>query len=270
MPDYTEGDLNKTPDKADIKVVPGASAPPDARRAWLTLAFAANGVGEVVRWGGESVTAMTVEIFNQLEERRVVRFEHEDDATRHGTLRAELIRQAGVRAEHITNAKIAGDVYFLLCSLARIEGPLDPLSEVREWMAGYRLDAAREPFSLAKPDLYRTLDRIRNYPYDRKLLALWQRDLERRGEMARDARPKPPLFVERTNEGEWTSISHFACYVRWDLDIGVPISSKTLAGRVVEVGGDRRRTVAWDATTRTRQHRIEAVLIRFPDEREEP
>jgi hypothetical protein len=251
---------------ADIKTVPAADSSADARRSWLTRAFTARGIGPIARYGGVSSTPMTVEVIDLLGVRRVVRFEHEDDAAKHGPLRAELIRQGAVRAGYITNAKIAGDAYFLMCSLAQVVGGVDPLDEVREYADGYRLEGRRlEGLSFAKGDLYTTLDTIRTYPYSKHLINVWLNALER-GDYVGDP-PQPPLVIDRDG-GEWTSITHFGCYVRWGRDQPGTIRNDALAGRVVELGGRRWLAKAWEGTTRARRRRIITVLVRFPDDGE--
>jgi hypothetical protein len=198
------------PDELNIKAVPAAKASADDRRAWLAFAFTAGGVGEVIRYGGVSCTPMTVEVIDQLRTRRIVRFDHERDAERHGTLRAELIRQGMVRAEHVTNGKVAGDAYFLMCSLGRVLGGVDPHDEVSEWISGYRLEARRIELSFAKGDLYRALDTIRRYPYSKRQINLWLDAVDGHGNAGEP--PRPPLVTTvGAASGHRSHISRATC-----------------------------------------------------------
>ncbi len=247
---------------------PGDGASDPHRRDWLVWAFSVpNGsrIGEVTRYGAADVTPMTIEIIPPGDGKaRLVRFEEEREASKHATLRAALIRDGGLRAEQITNAKIAGDAYYLLCKLARVVGGADPRDEVREWLDGYREEAKRTERSLAKRDLYATLDALRCYPYSKRQINLWLSAMERLrpGERAPQP-PAPPLFVV-DKDAEWTSITHLATYVRWGRDQPGTISNKALAGLVVELGGERQRMRAWNDSKRERQHQICTVLVRLP------
>lgn len=249
---------------------PGDGATDPARRAWLAWAFNVPSgwrIGEIVRYGAADVTPMTVELIPPGDGKpRLVRFEEEREAVKHSTLRATLIRDGGLRAAQITSAKIAGDAYYVMCALARVVGGGDPTDEVREWLGGYRLEARREDRSFAKADLYGTLEALRAYPYSKRQINQWLATLERLrpGERAPEP-PRPPLFVD-DRRGEWTSITHLATYIRWGRDQPGTISNKALAGLVVELGGQRWRARAWDATTRDRQHQIASVLVRLPAE----
>jgi hypothetical protein len=197
---------------------------------------------------------------------KIVRLEEERDAAKNGTLRLALTRDAGLRAEPITNARVAGDAYYELCKLARVVGGSDPLDEAQEWVDGYRVEAERLSLSLARRDLYATLDALRSYPYSKRQINLWISRVER-GELAGDP-PRPPLVIDDKG-GEWTSITHLATYVRWGRDRPGVIRDDALAGRVVELGGERWRASAWDATTRQRRERIITVLVRLPGADEE-
>jgi hypothetical protein len=251
--------------------VPGDNATNLERRAWLHWAFTVpdgGQVGEVTRYGATSRTPMTIAIVPPDSERpRVVRLEEERDAAKHGTLRLALTRDAGLKAAPITNAKIAGDAYYVLCKLATVVGGSDPRDETLEWLDGYRHEAKRLEVSFAKPDLYATLDRIRGWPYSKRHINLWLNDVERYD--TKDPAPQPPLGVDGKG-GEWTSITHLATYVRWGRDQPGAIANDALAGRVVELGGGRWKASAWDTTTRQRQTRINMVLVRLPAVDEDP
>jgi hypothetical protein len=244
---------------------PGDGASDPQRRDWLQWAFSVpegSRIGEVTRYGADDVTPMTVEIIPPGNgEARIVRFEEEHEAAGYGTLRRALIRDGGLRAEYVTSAKIAGDAYYLLCKLARVIGGGDPRDEAREWLAGYREEANRAACSLAKSDLYGTLETLRCFPYSKRQISMWLNALDR-GERLEP--PRPPLLVDDKG-GEWTSVTHLATYVRWGRDQPGAISNKALTGLVVELGGKRWRARAWDTTTRERQRQICTVLVRLPE-----
>lgn len=248
---------------------PGDGASDPQRERWLEWAFSVpkgSRVGEVIRYGADDVTPMTVEVVPPGNGKpRIVRFEEERQAANHGTLRRALVRDGDLRAEHITSAKVAGDAYYLLCKLARVVGSNDPQDKVREWCDGYREDAERHACSLAKGDLHETLDRLRRYPYSKRQINLWLAAQER-GEFAQE--PRPPLF-EDSKGGEWTSITHLATYIRWGRDQPGVIDNTALSGLVVELGGEKWVAQGWDATTRQRQHKITTVLVRLPPVDEE-
>ena len=273
MSPITESDIVPTHggDGGSKHGVPGDSATDPERREWLAWAFTlASGwrIGEVTRYGAADRTPMTVEIVPPGDGKpRVVRFEEERDAAKHSTLRLALTRDAGLKAGQITNAKVAGDAYYVLCKLARVVGSSDPRDEAREWIDGYRHEARRERLSLAKPDLHATLDALRRYPYSKRQINLWLNAVERYGEAGEP--PRPPLIVDDKG-GEWTSITHLATYVRWGRDQAGTISNEALAGRVVELGGARWKASAWDDTTRQRQSRIVTVLVRLPTVEDDP
>lgn len=254
--------------------VPADTATDPARRKWLMWVFTVPTgwrIGEVVRYGAASRTPMTIEIIPPGDGKpRIVRFEEERDAAKHGTLRLALTRDAGLKAAAITSAKIAGDAYYVLCKLARVVGSSDPRDEAREWFDGYRQEAKREHLSLAKPDLHGTLDALRRYPYSKRQINLWIAAVERLrpGDRAPEP-PRPPLVID-SKGGEWTSITHLATYVRWGRDQAGTISNEALAGRVVELGGTRWKASAWDASTRQRQNRIITVLVRLPTVEDDP
>jgi hypothetical protein len=151
-----------------------------------------------------------------------------------------------LKAAPITSAKIAGDAFYVLCKLARVVGGHNPLDEAREWIDGYRHEADRIEVSLARADLYQTLDTLRRYPYSKRHINLWLNAVERYGRA--DEPPAPPLALDRHKGGEWASITHLATYVRWGRDQPGTISSDALAGRVVELGG--KRWTARPGTTR--------------------
>ena len=244
---------------------PGERATDEQRREWLGWLFSVPPgftVGEVTRFGAADVTPMTIEIVPPNgDPPQVVRFEEEQAAAGHGALRRALTRDAGLRAEHVTSGKAAGDAYYLLCKLARVLGGGDPRDAAEEWISGYRLEAKRENYSLRKGDLHATLDALRSYPYSKRQINVWLNALDR-GDFAEE--PKPPLIVDEKG-GEWTSITHLATYVRWGRDQPGVIGNKALAGLVVELGGKRWLARAWDTTTRQRQHEIRTVLVRLPD-----
>ena len=247
---------------------PGDSANDPQRRQWLEWAFsipAGSHVGEITRYGADDVTPMTVEIVPPGSGKpQLVRFEEEQQAQKPATLRAALTRDAGLRAEHITSSKIAGDVYYVLCRLARILGGGDPRDEVREWIDGYRDAATRITASLAKTDLYMTLDMLRHFPYSKRHINLWLRAMERvHPSDPVPEQPRPPLLIDE-DAGEWTSISHLATFIRWDSDQGGTMNSRRLAGFVAELGGKRWKADAWDDTTQARRRRIVAVMVRLP------
>ena len=260
--DAVEGQRNGKP------VFPGDNASDPQRRQWLEWAFstsAGSHVGEITRYGAGDVTPMTVEIIPPGNGKaRLVRFEEEQHAAQLGTLRKALIRDASLRAEHITSAKIAGDVYYVLCRLARIVGGSDPRDEVREWIDGYRDAATRITASLAKTDLYMTLDMLRHFPYSKQHINLWLRAMERtHPNDPAPERPRPPLLIDE-QAGEWTSISHLATFIRWDRDQGGTMNSKRLAGFVVWLGGKSWKADAWDVSSRQRVRRIMTLLVRLP------
>ena len=247
---------------------PGDNANDPQRRQWLEWAFsvpAGSHVGEITRYGADDITPMTVEIIPPGNGKpQLVRFEEEHQAQKPATLRSALTRDASLRAEHITSSKIAGDVYYVLCRLARIVGGGDPKDEVREWIDGYRDAATRITASLAKTDLYMTLDMLRHFPYSKQHINLWLRAMERAhpSDPAPD-RPRPPLLVDE-QAGEWTSISHLATFIRWDRDHGGTMNSRRLAGFVAELGGRRWKADAWDVSSRQRVRRIVALMVRLP------
>ena len=247
---------------------PGDNANDPQRRQWLEWAFsvsAGSHVGEITRYGADDVTPMTVEIIPPGNGKpQLVRFEEEHQAQKPASLRSALTRDAGLRAEHITSAKIAGDVYYVLCRLARVLGGGDPRDEVREWIDGYRDAATRISGSLAKVELYMTLDMLRHFPYSKRHINLWLRAMERlRADERPPEQPRPPLLVDEDG-GEWTSISHLATFIRWDRDQGGTMNSRRLAGFVAELGGKRWKADAWDDTSRGRRRRIVAVMVRLP------
>jgi hypothetical protein len=114
--------------------------------------------------------------------------------------------------------------------------------------------------SFAKRELYTTLDQIRTFLYSKRQINLWMNATER-GTYA--PAPQPPLFVDE-HGGEWTSVTHLATYIRWGREHTGVVNNKALAGLVVELGGKRWQAKAWDDTTRQRQRRIVAVLLRLP------
>jgi hypothetical protein len=253
---------------ADAKhPVPGDNATDPDRRRWLAWAFTVPPgwrVGEVVRYGGASCTPMTIEVAPPGDGgSKIVRLEEERDAAKNGTLRHALTRDAGLKAAAITNAKVAGDAYYVLCKLARVVGSSDPRDETREWVDGYREEANRLPLSFAKGELYETLDALRRYPYSKRQINLWLAAIERYGGEAGEP-PRPPLAIDTARGGEWTSITHLSTYVRWGRDQPGTIRNDALAGRVVELGGERWAASAWDRTDRQRERRIITVLVRLP------
>jgi hypothetical protein len=260
--------------------VPDDTTTDRERREWLEWAFSLPDgwqVGDVKRHGGGSHTPMTVEIVPPGDGKaKVVRLEEERDAAKQGTLRLALTRDAGLRAAPITNAKVAGDAYYVLCALAQVIGGGDPRDEAREWIDGYRQEAVRLDLSLAKPDLYVTLDQLRRHPYSKRQISLWLSTVESHGMQVVGGPPCPPLVIDASprledgERGEWTSITHLATYVRWGRDQPGTISGEALAGRVIELGGKRWRAAAWDDTTRQRQSRIITVLVRLPRAEDAP
>ena len=146
-----------------------------------------------------------------------MRIEEERDAAKHATLRLALTRDAGLKAAQITNGKIAGDAYYVLCRFARVVGGVDPRDEVWEVVDGYRHEANRLRLSLARADLFGSLDRLRSYPYSKRQINLWLNAVEHHGEIGAGEPPRPPLVVDGKG-GEWTSITHLATYVRWGRD----------------------------------------------------
>jgi hypothetical protein len=259
--------------------VPGDNATDPERREWLEWAFSVpdgHRIGEVTRYGGADHAPMTVEIVPPGNGKpRVARLEEEREAAKQGTLRLALTRDAGLRAAPITNAKLAGDAYYVLCALARVVGGSDPRAQTREWIDGYRQEAERLYLSLAKGHLYATLDRLRRHPYSKRKINLWLAEVERNPDTAGDP-PCPPLIVDQTPRldgrppGEWTSITHLATHIRWGREHAGTISNDALAGRVVELGGKRWEAAAWNDTTRQRQHRIATVLVRLPSVEDDP
>jgi hypothetical protein len=264
MGDYTEADLG--PGTNGKRPIPDDSATDPVRRAWLEWAFTVPTgwrVGEVVRYGAADCTPMTIEILPPGGGTpRIVRFEEERDAAKNGTLRLALTRDAGLSAAPVASVRTAGDAYYVLCKLARVVGGGDPRDETCEWIDGYRLDAERISLSFARRDLFATLNALRSYPYSKRQINVWMARVER-GERAGDP-PRPPLAVDK-DDGEWTSITHLATYVRWGRDQPGVIRNDALAGRVVELGGRRWEAKAWDDMTRQRQQRIITVLVRLPD-----
>lgn len=256
-------------EKAATPVVPGEGASDPERRGWLRTIFSVPDgweLGEVVRYGATARTPLTIELLPPGGgDPRVVQFDEEEDAARPGSLRMALGR-AGLRAAWIANAKIAGDVYYVLCKLAKVIGGQHPLDELREQIDGYRLEARPEPHSFRKGYLYGTLAALRAWPYSKRQINLWLAALERGADVDP---PVPPLFVDDEG-GEWTSVTHLATYIRWGRDQPGVISNEALAGRVVQLGGTRWRARAWDATTRERQNQIAIVLIRLPAVDSEP
>jgi hypothetical protein len=262
-------------------VVPDDSATDPERREWLEWAFSVPDgwrVGEVTRHGGGSHTPMTVELVPPGDGKpRVVRLEEERDAAKQGTLRLALTRDAGLRAAPITNAKVAGDAYYVLCALGRVVGSGDPRDEAREWIDGYRQEALHLDLSLAKGALHATLDQLRRHPYSKRQINLWLGTVERHGVEVAGEPPRPPLVIDTTSPrrddrppGEWTSITHLATYVRWGREHAGVINPEALAGHVVELGGRRWRASAWDTTTRQRKDRIITVLVRLPRPEDAP
>lgn len=266
--------MAETENPADAKrPVPGDNATDPDRRDWLAWAStipARSRIGEVTRYGAASRTPMTIEIVPPGDGKpTMVRLEEERDAARNGALRLALTRDAGLKAAPITNAKIAGDAYYVLCKLARVVGGGDPRDETREWIDGYREEAKRLELSFAKGDLHGTLDALRRYPYSKRQINLWLAEAERHGELGAGEPPRPPLAIDGKG-GEWTSITHLATYIRWGRDQPGTISNEALAGRVVELGGTRWKASAWDGTTRQRQDRITTVLVRLPTAKDDP
>jgi len=259
--------------------VPGDTATDPERREWLERAFSVPDgwrIGEVTRYGGGSHTPMTVELVPPGGGKpRVVRLEEEREAARQQTLRLALTRDAGLRGGPITNAKVAGDAYYVLCALAQLHGGGDPRDEALEWIDGYRQEAVQLPLSLAKGHLYLTLDRLRRHPYSKRKINLWVAAVER-DTMTAGEPPRPPLVIDPTPRpdgrppGEWTSITHLATYVRWGREHGGVILPEALGGRVIELGGKRWKASAWDGTTRQRRRRISTVLVRLPGAEDAP
>ena len=280
MPTFTDDDLDAAQAEArqeaakrdgKLPEFPADGASDPQRRDWLEHAFsvpAGSSIGKVIRYGADDVTPMTVEILPGTGKPRLVRFDEERQAAKHGTLRAALTRDAGLRGQHITGPKIAGDAYYLLCQLATVIGSNDPRDKAQEWISGYREEAKRVKCSLAKSDLYVTLDSLRSYPYSKRQINLWLATVERRGIEAAGEPPQPPLLIDG-KKGEWTSITHMATYVRWGRDQPGVIDPTALAGLIVELGGERQKLQAWDTTTRQRQDHIVTVMVRFPPVGEE-
>src|SRR5262245_43763479 len=161
--------------------------------------------GEPIRYGGTKRTPMVLPVIPPGNgQPRRVRFEEERDAEKPGTLRAALIRDGGLRAEHITGNKIAGDFYWVLCQVARVVGAINPLDELREQLDGYRLEARRETHAFGKGDLYGTLDALRRYPYSKRQINQWLAALEHLAPGQHPPPPpRPPLFVDDRDAGEW-------------------------------------------------------------------
>jgi hypothetical protein len=93
--------------------VPGDYASDPARRKWLCTVFTVNSgrsIGEVVRYGGSSVTPMTIEILPPGDGKpNLVRLEEERDAANHGKLRQALIRDADVASLALLLAEVTED-----------------------------------------------------------------------------------------------------------------------------------------------------------------
>lgn len=256
--------------KAAKQPVPRPDASDPDWRNWLAWAASATDghrIGDVIRYGATRHTPMTVEILPPGTGRpRTVRFQEERDACKHGTLREALIGDGGLLAEHITNAKIAGDFYYGLCRLARVVAGVGQLDEIRESVDGYREEADRIQQSFEKRDLFNTLDQLRCWPYSKREINLWMAAMERRQPTdppPAPPAPRPPLFSDGKG-GEWTSITHLATYIRWGRDQSGVIPNDALCSGVVELGGDRWKASAWDKSTRDRVRRITTVLVRLP------
>ena len=180
---------------------PGDNANDPQRRQWLEWAFSispGSHVGEITRYGADDITPMTVEIIPPGNGKpRLVRFEEEHQAQKPApaALR-DRPRQQGLQsgAHHQRQDRRRRLLRALPPSRAS-SASSDPRDEVREWIDGYRSDAAtRITASLGKTDLYMTLDMLRHFPYSKQHINLWLRAMERAhpSDPAPD-RPRPPL-----------------------------------------------------------------------------
>jgi hypothetical protein len=257
----------------DLKDVPTSASTDPQRRAWLAEAFGAPDgyrIGEVVRYGATERTPMTVQVLPPGSGRPLlVRFEEERQARNHAALRGALSGSAArLRGGALTNGKIAGDAYYVLCSLARVVGRLDPLTEAQEWIDDYRDAATRiEGHDLTRRGVFASLETLRDWPYSKLAIGL-HRAAEERGQTG-VAPPRPPLLIDEHGR-EWTSMRHLGTFIRHDIERAEAISDRALAGRVQEIGGQRRKLNVWDRTDRARQERIGMVLVGFPPAPEMP
>jgi hypothetical protein len=261
------------PAKADKLPVPGPGSTNPKRRQWLQWAasITEGKIGDVVRYGGVIETPLTIEIKPPGGgEPTIVRFPEERDIVKHQVLRTALIGQGGVQAERITNGKIAGDFYYVLCSLADIVAPVRALDEMQEWCDGCREEATRLDFDFSRAHLFNTLGAMRDFPYSRRDLDIYRGRKERCGPGdVVPAKPKPPLFID-PDGGEWISVTHLGTYVRHGREHHGVINNKALAAGVVELGGRRWKADAWDKTTRGRVKRTTTVLLRLPKPKSDP
>lgn len=258
---------------ADLKHVPGSTATDPERRAWLRAAFSVSSgfeIGEPVRFGGTSRSPMMIPILGpDGAVAATVRFDEEREASNPKDLRGALARDANLRGASITNAKVAGDAYYVLCDLARVVGRMDPLSEAGEWIDDYRRHAEEiEGHELGRRGAYHALDALRRFPYSKRAIHLHIAALER-GEH-RDHAPRPPLLIDAETGRAWTSVTHLGTFVRHDRDRPDGISDTALVGRVLEHGCERWALNVWDRPDRQRVERIKMVLVGFPELPEPP
>jgi hypothetical protein len=258
----------------DLKLVPDASASDPQRRAWLEAVFALPDqlrIGEPVRYGGSSITPLSIPILGpDGTEAALVRFEEEREISKAANLRAVLARDANLRGTTINSGKTAGDVYYVLCSLAKVVGRPDPRAEAREWIQEYRRVAIPiEGFELTRRGAFAALDALRNFPYSKRAINLHLRAVERQQADPNDA-PRPPLLIDAKTGREWTSASHLGAFIRHDLERPESINDRAISGRVVENGGERRPMSVWDRSDRKRRECIGMVLIGLPEEAEAP
>jgi hypothetical protein len=260
--------------EVNLSEVPGAIATDPERRAWLHALFSIPSgfnIGEPVRFGGSSQTPLAIPILGP--DGRIaatVRFERESEASSAKDLRHALARDANLRGATITSAKVAGDAYYVLCSLARVVGRGDPLGEASEWIDEYlRAAVALEGHELGRRGGFKALEALRAWPYSKRVIGLYLHAVER-GQGNGLEPPRPPLLVDaRTGRG-WTSARHLGTFVRHDLDAIGAVRDGELVGRALEVGCERLDLSLWDRSDRRRSKRIGMVLVGFPEAIEPP
>lgn len=271
--DGPPGQVNSGGGKAPPVPGPGATDP--ERRAWLAALFnLENGftVGEPTRFGGTSRSPMMIPILAPGGiVAATIRFEEEREIGNPRALRGALARDAGVRGATINSGKSAGDVYYVLCALAKTIGRLDPLIEAAEWIDEYQRDALPiTGYELGRRGAFQALDALRTYPYSKRAINLYIAAVERGITTPGDAPPRPPLLIDETTGRAWTSAKHLGTFVRHDRDRAEPITDTALVGRVLEQGCERLELNVWDRSDRKRRERIKMVLIGFPEPPERP
>lgn len=238
LPGQANGD-GRAPVALKWPKLPGHDASPGELRRYLTTCCglpARWSIERAHRWGPEAADPMVMWVRAPGRQHDYgVRWDHQEDAGRPGTLRATISRcTAGhARMRHPTGAQ-AQDFFTILCALATVDEKATVADETRAWLEDFT-HQTRPIVGHSIADGERRYDalavlRIREFtrPEAQALI---------RGDLDPDRRPA--LLVDDLTGESWIRTGELATYLRWVYGVKGGLAQSTLDARLAEIGVER-------------------------------